>query len=428
VLHHSAQHKRQLRRLIGIFAALYFVQGTCEPTDGLISQPLRSMLLDGGTTPDQAAQFMALVGLPWAVKPFYGLAVDLVPLFGARRKAWMILSTSIATIGLTWLAIEPPTMTPGWTLAAVLVLPTFGVALGDVVTDALMVETGQPLGATGTLQSAQWTAANFAGIAVGPIVGLLTENDQGRWAFAVAAALSASSLVMALFVIRDPPPPTDPPEPASFRGAIRASFSPRVLRAALFLFLVAFNPFTALEYNRITRELDLGELHYGLATSVFAIFAVVSSAGYGWAAERFEVRRIAHVSMGASVLVTFAIMLVHDAVTNYVFQVVSALAWTSALLLQLDVAARLCPPRYAGTVFAFLMAVMNGTASFGEWIGGELHARMLPSLGETGSYNALVVIAAFATALAWGMVPQLARDHALAAKEESDDAAPGATA
>ena len=422
---HSPKHKRDLRRLIAIFAALYFVQGTCEPTDGLISQPLRSMMIDAGTSPDEVAQFMALVGLLWAIKPFYGLAVDLVPLFGMRRKAWMILSTSLATIGLGWLALHPPEMTPGWALATVLVLPTFGVALGDVVTDALMVETGQPLEATGTLQSAQWTASNFAGVAVGPLVGWLTANDMGQWAFAVAAVLSAGSLLMAIFVIRDPPPPTDPPEPASLRGALRASFSPRVLRAALFLFLVAFNPFAGLEYNRITRELNLGELHYGLAGSVFAIFAVIASAGYGWAAERFEIKRIAHVALGASVLVTFGVMLVHDAWTNYTFQVVSAIAWTSALLVQLDVAARLCPPRYAGTVFAFLMAVMNATASFGEWVGGSVHTQLLPTMGHTGAYNALVAVSALATALAWAMVPMLARDHALA-KHEEETAAPRA--
>jgi len=32
------------RRLLFVFGALYFVQGVAEPTEGLIAQPVRSLL------------------------------------------------------------------------------------------------------------------------------------------------------------------------------------------------------------------------------------------------------------------------------------------------------------------------------------------------------------------------------------------------
>ena len=419
MLVHSAHHRAERRRLVAIFAALYFVQGSCEPTDGLISQPIRAAMLNAGASPGEVARFLALVGLPWALKPLYGLFVDLVPLFGARRRAWMILSTSLATLGLAWLAVHPPEMTPGWELGAVLLLPTFGIALGDVVTDALMVETGQPLDLTGVLQSAQWTASSAATIVLGYFVGWLVETERTALAFGLAALLSFVSLLVAVLAVREPPVPTDPPEPPSFGGAVRASISPRVLRAAAFLFLLAFNPFAALEYAHVTIDLSLSESHYALTASVFAIGAVVASLSYGWAAERFAVSKLAHFSLGGSVLVTLALMLVVNEASDYAVSIACALAWTFALLVQMDVAARLCPPRYAGTVFAFLMAVSNGADSISAYVGGELHDRLAPGLGANGAYQVLVVLGAAGTLGAWLLVPWLARDHALAQHEES---------
>jgi MFS family permease len=417
----SSHHLRSpaVRRLVALFAMLYFVQGTCEPTDGLVSQPLRSMLIESGATPGQVAQFLALVGLPWLFKPLYGPIVDLVPLAGMRRRSWLLVATGLATIGLAWLAASPGEVAPGWALGAVLVLPTFAIALGDVATDALMVETGQPLGVTGVLQSAQWTASYGATIAIGWLVGWLTDRGEGRVAFAIAAVLSGVSFVVTLVAVREPPPPSDPPEPTSIRGALGASLSPRVLRAALFLFLLGLNPFAALEYAHLTIDLGLSDAHYGQAVSVVAIGAVISCLTYGWVIERFAVTRVAHVSLASSVLVTLGLLLVQGEATDFASSVATSLAWTFAFLLQLDIAARLCPPRYAGTVFAMLMGVSNGADALSSWVGGWLHDALSPSIGPNDAYTVLVLIGAGTTALAWGMVPWLARDHRLATDEEA---------
>jgi hypothetical protein len=43
----------------------------------------------------------------------------------------------------------------------------------------------------------------------------------------------------------------------------------------------------------------------------------------------------------------------------------------TATLIQLDLAARSCPPEAAGTVFATLMALENFAASLSTWLGGH---------------------------------------------------------
>ena len=64
------------------FAALYFVQSVGDPTSGLIAQPVRSLLRSWGESPAALGALMALLAVPWTIKPAFGLLSDFVPLFG----------------------------------------------------------------------------------------------------------------------------------------------------------------------------------------------------------------------------------------------------------------------------------------------------------------------------------------------------------
>src|SRR5947209_13688186 len=77
-------------RLGLLFGALYFLQGIGEPTDGLMAQPVRSLLKAWGLGAREITAFSALLALPWMFKPLYGLLSDFVPLFGTRRKGYLI--------------------------------------------------------------------------------------------------------------------------------------------------------------------------------------------------------------------------------------------------------------------------------------------------------------------------------------------------
>jgi hypothetical protein len=55
------------------FAALYFVQSVGDPTSGLIAQPVRSLLRSWGESPASLAALMALLAIPWSIKPLFFL-------------------------------------------------------------------------------------------------------------------------------------------------------------------------------------------------------------------------------------------------------------------------------------------------------------------------------------------------------------------
>src|SRR5919204_4702937 len=92
------------RRLAIFFAAVYFVQGFAEPKAGIAAQPIFFLLKEEMRLGvEEIATFFAITGLAWAVKPLYGLTSDLLPLFGYRRRSYLLLTTAMAALG--WLVL-----------------------------------------------------------------------------------------------------------------------------------------------------------------------------------------------------------------------------------------------------------------------------------------------------------------------------------
>src|SRR5215467_14762210 len=87
----SPTQRADFKRLMLFFALVYVVEGIGQ-SDGLISQPLNYYLKQVYQwTPVQITAFLTVLNLPWFLKPLYGMASDFVPLFGSRRKAYLLL-------------------------------------------------------------------------------------------------------------------------------------------------------------------------------------------------------------------------------------------------------------------------------------------------------------------------------------------------
>jgi hypothetical protein len=93
--------RRQIRRLMLFFAAVYLVEGFGQ-TGGLIAQLLTYYLKEVyGWTPVKVTASLAVLTFPWVIKPVYGIVSDFVPLFGYRRKSYLILANAVAAGGLS---------------------------------------------------------------------------------------------------------------------------------------------------------------------------------------------------------------------------------------------------------------------------------------------------------------------------------------
>src|SRR5262245_62985857 len=88
----------QAWRLTLLFASLSFLQSLAEPTEGLPAQPVRSLLRAGGKTVSEITTFVALMALPWLIKPLFGLISDFFPVRGSRRKSYLLISSAVAVL------------------------------------------------------------------------------------------------------------------------------------------------------------------------------------------------------------------------------------------------------------------------------------------------------------------------------------------
>src|SRR3989338_9131252 len=110
--------------------------------------------------PSQLSYFLAVTHLAWIVKPLWGYISDSIPLFGSRRKSYLVLASGCAAA--VWACLA---MTQNYTVANLLTLVTvsyLAYAFQDVVTDGLMVEVGKPTGLTGRFQAIHWRAVYFS--------------------------------------------------------------------------------------------------------------------------------------------------------------------------------------------------------------------------------------------------------------------------
>jgi MFS family permease len=408
----ASDSRRSFLSLAVLFACIYFIQGIAEPTQGLIAQPVRSLLDDWGTPAATIGTFMAIVGIPWSIKPLFGLLADFVPFGRFPRRNWLILMSVVTASSLGWLALHPPQSGEVRSLLLLLLAPTIGVAFTDVLADSLMVEHGQPRGWTGRLQSVQWTALNAASIIAGLLGGLLSQHKRQHLGFLICAIAAAGTLVLAVRWHSPAGPQVTRPQFAERSRVLWQAFrSGRLLAAAAFLLLWNFNPFSlTVQQLYITDELGLSQQFYGGTLSAMAFGWTIASAAYGFYCRRLGPRRLVQLSVVTGVATTLIYLGLRGEKSALAIAFIAGLTYMTGTLIQLDLAARVCPPAVAGTVFALLMSLSNFGVSGGEAVGGWLYDDLAARWGRHASYDALVGFGAATSALCWLLIPWIVRD------------------
>jgi Na+/melibiose symporter-like transporter len=416
----SASDRKRVLGLSVLFGMLYFSQGIGEPTEGLIAQPTRSLLRNWGYSADTVAAYLALLALPWAIKPIYGLLTDFVPIGGTRRRAWLLLTTLVTSAALIALYFYTPPAGMAPLLVAWLLLATMGVAFSDVVVDALMVEEGKPRGLTGQLQSVQWASMWTATILTGFLGGLLSQRGQQEVGFLIAGLAMAGSFLLALFVVREPKQLSthsgnDASQPVSSVAAAAGALGktlrhPAILAIGAFLFLWNFNPFsTAVLYMHMVEHMGFSEQFYGNTVTVQAVGSLLASLSYATYCRRLSVLRLVHLSIAAGVLATIAYWGLVGTKSALVISFVVGFVYMTATMIQLDLAARVCDLLTAGTTFALLMSLTNLAVSLSMGLGGTIYVRLAERHEHTFAFHVLVGIGALFTGCCWLLVPVIRR-------------------
>ncbi|OGK95776.1 MAG: hypothetical protein A3D33_13495 [Candidatus Rokubacteria bacterium RIFCSPHIGHO2_02_FULL_73_26] len=412
----------EARRLAVLFGVVYFAQGMWS----LPAQSITIVLKDRGLGPGQIADFFLLSTIPWLIKPAYGLLSDFVPLFGRRRKSYFLVTCGLAAgsagvLASGLLISDGPIRTYAWTLrglgfeyplsftlvagVGLFTAMALGLAFTDVLTDAMMVESGRPRGLTGAFQSVQWACITIALVLVGVAGGWLAERRALPLAFGLAAGFPLVSLGMAAVFVREPRARVDR---AAFRAtwtAIRAALATReVWAVAGFIFFWTFSPsFGPAFLFYQTDTLGFGQQFIGLLGSLGAAAGVAGAVVYAPVSRRLPLRRLINWCIGAAVVGTLAYLVYRDPVSAIVIDTVFGAIGMLTQLALLDLAAKACPRRVEATFFALLMSVYNGGAQLSQNVGARLY--------ESVGFTWLVLISTAMTALVWVLVPLVKIDR-----------------
>jgi Na+/melibiose symporter-like transporter len=408
-----------------LFGLLYFVQGIVEPTDGLLSQPIKSLLRNWGYSAASTAWFIAVLSIAWAIKPLYGLLTDFVPLAGSRRRSYLLLTTAVASISLTVVYLLPLTSERALLLLLLLLPTSVAIAFSDVVIDAMMIAVGQPRGMTGRLQSIQWTSMYAATIVTGVAGGALSQWGMQQAGFLIAGLSCGISLLAVWFLVRERGQPVnacaEPHHPnAMWQAAPRILPShaiaemwrtfrePSIVAIGAFLFLWNFNPFSStVLYYYSTEALHFSEQFVGSLTSWHAVGLLTGSVLYGVVCRKIPMRWLIHGSIVAGIVATIAYWAYRDATSGVVISVLVGVVYAIGSLTQLDLAARVCRLETAGTTFALLMSLTNLSAALSQGVGGTIYEAMAERWGYASAFQILVAVGALFTAGCWLLMPVL---------------------
>ncbi len=379
---------REAKRLAVLFGVVYFAQGMWY----LPNQTVTIVLKDRGLTASQVADLGLITLIPWVIKPLYGLLSDFVPLFGRRRQSYFLLTSAVAGLAGLLLAWG------NW-------IATGQIWTFDLLTDAMMVESGRPLGLTGSFQSVQWACITLASVLVGEIGGQMAETRSLRAALLLAACFPLMSLTMGVSFVRETPAR---PNRAAFLETSRAIWAALNARdvwvVAGFIFFFWFSPSfgPAFLYYQ-TDTLKFSQQFIGRLAALGSITGVMGALLYAPLSRWVPLKRIMHLSIALGVVTTLGYLLYRDPVSALIITVVFGALSMIINLAFLDLAAKACPARVEATFFAALMSVYNLGVQLSENVGARLY--------EVVGYEWLVWIAAAMTALTWLLMPLVKFDR-----------------
>ena len=382
------------QRLAILFAVVYFSQGMYYVSSQPVTYTLKERL---GLTAAQVGMFGTITLIPWVIKPVYGLLSDSVPIFGRRRKSYFMITCTLATLAGLALAMQP---TPTYaSLALLITLMALGIAFNDVLTDAMMVENGKPLGLTGPFQAVQWGAINFATILVGIIGGYFAQYGNLRGAFLVAAAFPLLAGVMGAIFIHERPAKARREELREAWEGIRKAVGDRAMWVvAGFIFFWTFSPSIGIPlYYFQTDKLKFSQQFIGMLGSLSAGASIVGAAFYAPLSRRVSLQRIIVVSIGLGVVGTLVYLLYDGPVSAIIIDTSFGGLGMIIQLAFLDLAAKACPKHAEGTFFALLMSVYNLGTQGSQVTGGYLY--------DVIGYTPLVLVSAVMTGAAYFLLP-----------------------
>lgn len=351
---------------------VYLVQGILGLSRLAVSFFLKDELK---LSPAQVSAMLGIVALPWMIKPLFGFISDGLPIFGYRRRPYLILAGILGAVSWVWLAttVHSPIVA-----TVALILGSLSTAVSDVIVDSLVVERARSESQSdvGSLQSLCWGTSALGGLITAYFSGMLLEHFSTSTVFWITASfpllISAVAWLIAEFPVnKNSEDENDSLDIRQQIEQLRKTIAQKeIWLPAAFIFIWQATPTADSAFFFFTTN----ELHFEpeflgrvrLVTSVAALVGV-------WLFQRFLKSVPFRVIFGWSTVLsailgmTMLLLVTHtnralgiddrwfSLGDSLILTVIGQIAYMPVLVL----AARLCPPGVEATLFALLMSITN---------------------------------------------------------------------
>ena len=421
--------------LFGILT-VYFVQGIL----GLARLAVSFFLKDDlGLTPAEVAALTGITALPWIIKPVFGFISDGLPIFGYRRRPYLILSGFLGCI--SWLALAT-LVNDAFTATLVILFTSFSVAISDVIVDSLIVERAreESLSQSGSLQSLSWGASALGGLLTAYFSGLLLQHLTSNQVFEITATFPLIVSAVAWLISEDKVDEDNPETAISpVKGQIKqlweAVKQKQVWLPIAFLFTWQATPTADSAFFFFsTNELGFEPEFLGRVRLVTSLASLVGIFLFQRYLKNVPFRKILGWStvIAAVLGMTTLLLVTHtnralgiddrwfSLGDSLILTVVGQITWMPVLVLS----ARLCPKGVEATLFALLMSIWNLSGLLSHELGALLTSWLGVTENNFDNLWLLVIITNLSTLLPLPFLGWLPAGDPQA-EQSSNDFAPG---
>lgn len=314
------------------------------------------------------AAFFFWSGLAWYLKPLIGILTDAFPLFGTRRRSYMLIGAALAA--LSWLALTQTAHVYGDLLAVMIAINVFMV-IASTVTGGFMVETAHATAGSGRLTAIRQVVQQACVIGAAPAAGFLA-SIAFAWTALICGGIMALLVPITVLFLREP---FQAPRPlSSAREQFARIVSARTMWGAaglMLLFYIAPGFATAVFYKQ-QNELMMSTQTQGLLGLASGITGVITAVGYGIACRRLSLRTLLWVCIAAATVTNLGYLVYGSVQQAFVVEAVNGIGFTLAELALMDLAVRATPAGSEGLGFSLMVSVRNLAVYGTDWFGSNL--------------------------------------------------------
>lgn len=362
------KHTRDTAFIAGV---VYFMQGALGISGIALPLYMRSLhwSIAEITTVNSVAAF------PWILKIFYGLLSDTYPLFGYRRKSYLIIASLISAFGWCLLAFVPPEK---HFIILAMTLSNLGFAATDVITDGLVVEHSNAF-TSPIYQAIAWGSRSVGAVASGVFSGWLAAHWQPKYVFLLTLCLPLT-IACCVLLIKERKMQRSPfsSSLAPFQQCLKLLMQRRLQHFILILFVVSISASYAVPlFFHMRENLRFPETFLGILTSLGWGGAMLGSMIYAKWLRCLRPKTVLRWAMVINSVNIFSSLLIADQRSAFIVVFIGGAMGCLVMLPIVSSAAALTHQSgVEGTMFAVLMSIFNiGQIIFG-YLGGNFFDRI----------------------------------------------------